>query len=130
MQRGERIVGDLRLGGADRREERGLAGVRKANQARVGDQLEPQPDRALVAGLARIGAARRAIGRRFEMRVAKPAIAALGQHHAITQLGEVGEQCFVVLVIDLRAGRNLEHHVGSARAGAVLRPCHGRRSSP
>ena len=63
MQRGERIVGDLRLGGADRRKERRLAGIRQADQAGVGDQLQPQPYGSLFAGQARIGAARRAIGR-------------------------------------------------------------------
>ena len=40
MQRGERIVGDLRLGGAHGREERRLAGIGQADDAGIGDQLE------------------------------------------------------------------------------------------
>ena len=78
MQRGEGIVGDLRLGRADGGEKRRLAGIGQADEAGVGDQLEPQADGALFAGLAGIGVARRAVGRRLEMRVAETAIAAFG----------------------------------------------------
>ena len=63
MQRGEGIVGDLRLGRADRGEEGRLAGVRQADEAGIGDQLQAQPDPALLARLAGIGVARRAVGR-------------------------------------------------------------------
>ncbi len=65
MQRGEGIVGDLRLGRADRGEEGGLAGVGQADQPGVGDQLQAQADGALLAGLAGIGLARRLVGRRL-----------------------------------------------------------------
>ena len=44
MQRGERIIGDLRLGRADRGEESGLAGIGQADQAGVGNQFQPQAD--------------------------------------------------------------------------------------
>jgi hypothetical protein len=76
MQRGEGIVGDLGLGRGDRREKRRLAGVRQADQPGIGDQFQPQADGALLRRLAGIGAARRAVGRRLEMRVAEAAIAA------------------------------------------------------
>ena len=79
MQRRERIVGDLRLGGADGGQERRLAGVGQSDDAGIGDQLEPQPDGQLLARLAGIGMARRLVGRRLEVGVAEPAIAALGQ---------------------------------------------------
>ena len=62
LQRGERIVGDFRLGRADGGKECRLPGIRQADDAGIGDQLEPQPDGVLLAGLAGIGAARRAIG--------------------------------------------------------------------
>src|SRR5215204_3457195 len=61
VQRGERIIRDLRLGGADGSEQCRLAGVRQSDDAGVGDQLEPQPDRALLSGLAGIGVTRRAV---------------------------------------------------------------------
>ena len=86
MQRGEGVVGDLRLGGAHRGEERRLAGIGQPDDAGVGDQLEPQPDRQLLARLARIGAARRLVGRRLEVRVAEAAVAALGEARALAGL--------------------------------------------
>src|SRR5258705_353429 len=48
-QRGERIVGDLGSCCAGRGQKRRLAGVRQADQACIGDQLEAQPDPALLA---------------------------------------------------------------------------------
>ena len=53
------------------------------------------------------------------MRVAEPAVAALRQHGALADLGEIREQRRVVLVEHLGADRHLEHHVGRRRAGAV-----------
>ena len=49
MQRGEGIVGDLRFGCADDREEGRLAGIGQADQACIRDQFQPQPDPALFA---------------------------------------------------------------------------------
>ena len=42
MEGGERIIGDLRLGGRNRGEEGRFAGVRQTDEACVGDQLQPQ----------------------------------------------------------------------------------------
>ena len=106
MQRGERIVGDLRLGRADRGEKRGLAGIGQADDAGIGNQLEPQADGAFFAGLAGIGLARRAVGRRLEIGVAEAAIAAFRDHHALADLGEIGEQRLAVFFVDLRADRH------------------------
>ena len=39
MQRGERVIGDLRLGGADLRKQGRLAGIGQADQAGIRDQL-------------------------------------------------------------------------------------------
>ncbi|MGY3645783.1 hypothetical protein ACVWW2_001074 [Bradyrhizobium sp. LM4.3] len=89
MQRGEGIVGDLRLGRADLGEEGRFAGIGQADEAGIRDQLQPQPDPALFAGLAGIGIARRAVGRGLEMRVAEAAIAALGQHEFFADIGEI-----------------------------------------
>ena len=60
MQRGERIVGDLRLGGGDGGEEGRLAGVGQADEADVGDQLQAQPRcvRSIPPGRDWRGAAR------------------------------------------------------------------------
>jgi hypothetical protein len=52
VQRGEGIVRDLRLGRAHRREEGRLAGVGQPDDPGIRDQLEPQADGELLAGLA------------------------------------------------------------------------------
>src|SRR5690606_38638975 len=57
--------------------------------------------------------------RGLELGIAETAIAALGQKDALADLGEIGDQGFLVLVEDLRSGRHLERDVGAARAGAV-----------
>ena len=53
------------------------------------------------------------------MRVAEAAVAALRQHGALADLGEIGEQGLVVLVEHLGADRDLQDHVGRGRARAV-----------
>ena len=50
----------------------------------------------------------------------KPPLPPRKQHHAVAGLGQVGDQRLAVLLEHLRAGRQLQHHVGAAGAGAVL----------
>ena len=71
MQRRERVIRDLRLGGAHRGEKRGLSSIRQSDNAGIRNQLEPQANGELLAGLTRIGVPRRAIGGRLEMGVAE-----------------------------------------------------------
>jgi hypothetical protein len=79
MQRGEGVIGDLRPGAGDGGEEGRLAGIGQADQAGVGNQLEPEPDGFFLAFKAGIGVARSLIGRGLEMGIAETAIAADGQ---------------------------------------------------
>ena len=120
MERGEGIVGDLRLGGADCRQEGRLAGIGQPDDTGVGDQLEPQPDMHLLALLAWVGMARRLVGRRLEMCIAEAAIAASKQHDALAGLGQVRDQGLAVIIDDLRTGRHFQHHVGAVGTGAIL----------
>ena len=90
-ERGERIVGDLGTRRRDARDQRGLAGVGEADEADVGEQLQLQPEEPLFARLARLGAPRRAVGGRHEVRVAAPAAAAFATS-TLAFLGEIGEQ--------------------------------------
>ncbi len=122
MQRRERIIGDLGPRIAVRRQERRLAGVGQPDQPDVGDQLQPQPDIALLARPALVGAARRAVGRGLEMQVAVAAVATLEQHDPLADLGEVGQQRLVVVVEDLRAARQAQHDVLACAAGALAGP--------
>src|SRR5579883_2282400 len=119
MQCRERVVGDLGPGVGGRRQEGRLAGVGQADQADIGDQLQAQPDPALLAGPALVGAARRTIGRALVVQVAVAAVTALGEHDPLADLGEVGEQRLVVLLEDLRAARQAQDDVLALGAGAL-----------
>src|ERR1700682_2917320 len=120
MQRGEWVIRNLRLGGADGGKKRRLAGVWQADDAGIGDELQPQPNGELGPRLAGIGVARRAVGRAFEPRIAETAIAAMRQHDALAEFGEIGKQRLAIFVVNLRADRHFEHHVGAVGAMAVL----------
>ena len=94
-ERGERVVGDLRTGRRQRRDQRRLAGRREPDQADVGDRAQLQHE---VAGLARLAEQREA-GRlargRGERGVAQAAAAARGGDEARAGADEVGEDLAV-----------------------------------
>ena len=123
-QRGEGVVGDLRAGGRDAGDERRLAGVREADEADVGEQLQLEPQILLLARFARLHLARRPIGRRREVRVAHAAAAAARDEHALAFGGEIREQRVRLvrvagLLVDERADRHGELEIVAALAGAV-----------
>jgi len=97
-----------------------LGALRQADDAGIGDQLQPQPDGELGAGLAGIGVARRAVGRAFETRIAETAIAAVGQHDALAEFSKIREQCLAIFFVNLGADRHFEHDVGAGSAVAIL----------
>src|SRR6266849_1131859 len=119
-ERGERVIGDFRLRGADRGQKCGFSRIGQAHETGVGDEFEPQENRALLARLPGIGAARRAVGRGFEMRIAETAVAAPGERRAVADLDEIGKKRLAVRVEDLGPGRHFEHEVGAAGARALL----------
>jgi hypothetical protein len=119
VQRGEGIVRDLRPGGGAGGQEGGLAGIRQADEPGIRDQLQPQPDPALLPGVAGIGAAGGAVGARFVMGVAVAAIAAAAENGGLAGLDEVGEDRFLVVGQDDGADGHLQDHVVGGCAGAV-----------
>ena len=120
VERRERVIRDLGLGGGHGGQERGLARIGQAHQAGIGDELQAKDDPALLAVLAGIGAARRPIGRGGEIGVAEPSVAAFGKQHPLAHMGHVGDDRLAVHVEDFGAGRDLEDHVRGFRSGAVL----------
>jgi hypothetical protein len=78
LERRERVRRDLRLGAGHAREQRGLAGVGQPDEPDVGEQLEVQPDDALLAVEAALGEPGGLADRGLEARVAAPARAAAG----------------------------------------------------
>jgi hypothetical protein len=127
-QGGERIVGDLRLGGAGGGQEGRLAGVGQADQADVGDQLQPQPDPQLLAFLTGIGELGSLVDRALEVQVAPAAVAALGQAQGHAGGVHVGDQGLLVLLQHLGADGDLQDDVVARRA--VARPAHAVDARP
>src|SRR6185437_2531018 len=119
-KRGERIIGDLRFGARYARQERRFAGIGKADQSGIGDELETKDDGLFFAGLAGIGVTRSLIGGAFEMRVAEAAIAALEQQQPITFIGEIGDESFAVFFQNLRADGHAHDRVIAARTRHLL----------
>ena len=91
-ERGEGIVGDLRLGRADDGDQRRLACIREADQADVGDQLQLDGQLALVAGVAVLGEAGSLAGGGGEVLVAPSAAAAFGDEDALAVVSQIGDQ--------------------------------------
>ena len=114
LERRERIVGHLRLRVRDPGEEGRLAGVRQADERRVGEQLQPQLDVVLLTRRTYLCEPRHLPGRRDEASVASPTLAALGENHAGAGVREVGEE--VAVHEDLRPDGHAQLGVGAVRA--------------
>jgi hypothetical protein len=112
-QRGEGIVRDLRLRGGDARDDRRLAGVREADDADIGKELQLQPQILLFAGKSGLRAAGRAVGGRRVARVALAAEAALRDEDRIPLRGQVGDEHVLVapLFEDLGPDRHFQRDV-------------------
>jgi hypothetical protein len=97
-----------------------FAGVRKPHEAGVREQLQLQPQPALLP-LGALGAdARRLVGGVLESRVALAAEPAL-RHQQLLALGfQVAQQRAVVSMVDQRADRHVDDHI--VRAGAGFEP--------
>ena len=118
LERGERVVGDLGLRRAHRRDQRGLPGVREPDERGVGQQLHLEPQPVLLAVLALLGEAGRAPRVREEPGVAAAAPAAAGGEVAVAVAHEVGEQ-LAVAGLHLRALGHRHDEVGRrSRRGA------------
>jgi hypothetical protein len=92
VQRGERIVRHLGPRRGNRADERGLAGVRHAEESHVGEHAQLQLEHARFPGHAARELARRAVHAGLEVEVAQPAVAALGEKRALAVLREVRDR--------------------------------------
>ena len=104
LERRERVRADLRRGARHAREQRRLAGVRDADEADVGEQLQAQVDPALLADEPALGEPRRLARGRREALVAAPARAAARDDDALAGHDEVVRAA--VPRRDLRARRD------------------------
>jgi hypothetical protein len=129
-QRGERVVGDLRLGRAHCRDQRRLARVREADDRGIGHELQLESQPAVLAVLALLGERGRPPRVREELRVAAAALPAPGCEPEIAVMQEVGQHR-AVAVAHNRAFGDVDDQVGPARAVAlVATPVHTRRRPP
>src|SRR4029453_1312030 len=88
-------------------EQRRLAGVRQARECGVGEQLQVQLERRLLAEQSGLRESRRATSRRGEPLVPATGYAAARRDDACGRRGEVGDQ-LCVLVEHLRPDRNAD----------------------
>ena len=95
-ERRERVVGDLGSRRGNARDQRRFAGVRKSDEADVGEQLEVELQLLGFARRAFFEPPRRAVGRADEARVAASADAALREEHALSGFDEVADENRVV----------------------------------
>ena len=133
-ERRERIVGDLRRGAGQAREQRGLAGVGEADEADVGEQLQRELDPALLTAETTLGEAWRLARGSGEALVALAAAAAAGERRGLAvgeQLPAAPEQVPLPLLLgsaaaeNLRPGRDPDREglaVGSMALGAAAVP--------
>ena len=106
LERGERVVGDLRLGRRDHADQRALADVREADEGDVGHQLQLEPQPALLAVLALLGEARCPPPVAQELGVAATAAPTGRGQPAVAVVQQLGEHLAVVEVLDDGALRN------------------------
>ena len=120
-ERGERILGDLRLCVRDQPQERRLAGIRLPDQRRVREQLEVQLEIRLVPGHPYLRETRRLVGWGGEAPIAAAARAAPGDGDAPARARQIGDQP-PLLVQHLRPRRDAQLDVGSCGAMAPRSP--------
>src|SRR5439155_13333581 len=122
LERGEGIVGDPGARGGDGGEEAALPGVRLADQADVGDELEHQLEPALLPLLARLPLPRGLVRCRGEAGVAPATTAAPGDQQLLARAEDLAEKLagFRVSYFGARGHRQVEVISGSAGLGLAL----------
>jgi len=113
-ERGELVVGDLRLRGRDARDQRRLASVRKADERDVGEQLELELQPGFFALLALFGEGRSAALVREEASIPAAALATGRSEVAVAVIGEVGEDLAVAAANDRANGHRGDEVVATA----------------
>ena len=118
-ERGKRVIGDFGARRRDARDQRRLAGVRKADDPGVGDHLQIEEQDALRAYGPRLRLARRLVRRGGEHRVAACATPPGGDHYFMLRRGQVGDEIGPFLGADHRAGRHADQEILPVAAGLV-----------
>ena len=136
-ERGERIVGDFRLGGAHGCDQAGFACGGEAHQGHVGDGFEFENDVTFLAWFAKQRESRSATGAVGQCGVAKTAVAAGRHHELVSGMAKIGELLARMLRLALRpfgfenhgAHRNGQDQIGTFRTVFGVSQAHGAASS-
>jgi hypothetical protein len=118
-ERRERIVRDFRAGCGDPRDHRRLAGIRKADESDIGQQLEMETQVFFFSRQSGLRPPRCAVRGGRERRVAVPAEAPLRDEHAFAICREIRNLQILALrgsLVHDRAGRDEEIDVDSGLA--------------
>ena len=115
----EGVVGNLRAGGRDARNEGGLAGVGETDQAHVGQEFQFEAEAFLIAGAAGFVLGGRLVGGGGEARVALAAFAAARHREAFAGLGEIVEALAGGFVVDHGADGHLDVERAALGAGPL-----------
>src|SRR5439155_26050853 len=121
----EWIVGDCRPGPRQSREERAFPGVRFADQAHVGNDLELEYQFTFFAFAAGRRIARRAVHGAFEMRVSFARGTAAGGNDAVAVMRQIFESETFLGINDKGPWRHFDDKVCGATA-LLVRPTAGR----
>jgi hypothetical protein len=118
-ERGERVVGDLRVGPGQGPEQRALASVGLAEQTDIRQELEFKTKVECLALEARVGVGGRLIRRGLVVFVAEAALAAAGDDEGLARL-EVDLEFAGVGVVNQRPGGQTDNAVTPVGAVALL----------
>ena len=136
-ERGERVVGDFRLGGAHGCDQAGFACGREAHQCHVGDGFEFEDDIAFLTWLAKQCEARGSTCAVGQCGVAKTTIAACGHDELVSGVAKIGELFARMLGLALRpfgfenhgAHGNGQNQIGAFGTVFGVAQAHGAASS-
>ena len=122
-ERRKRVGGDFRTRRRNARNQCGLAGIRKAHEPHIREQLQVQAQTAMFARQSRLRLARCAVRRADEPSVAHPALAAACDEDAVAFVREIGgyrpRPRVVVFDVGDRTDGNRDVEIGAASARAI-----------
>src|SRR5579871_4533486 len=100
LERGERVIGDLRASGRNTGDQSGFSGVRKADQSDVREKLEFQTEALLFAGTAGFMLRGGLVRGSGEAGVAASAASSAGDGEALAGLCEVVQALAGFLIVN------------------------------
>src|SRR5690349_20874412 len=119
-KRREGVIADFRARVRDAVEESRLAGIGKADQASVGEELQAKPEPHFLACFTSLVLARSTVGRGLVAGVSATTHSTFEEDHPLSFACKIGEECAVFVVgEELRPDGNSDDEIVAASARAV-----------